>query len=277
MNKKSENILGFLELETGPKAISPMNDVFVNYTFGKKQYWETLRRITNIIHRSYMETYPDTQVSLIAGEIDVQTQYPYFKEPDTSRPKTQDAQIDSPRSINFVEFQNDMHPQIPIEVRSAEYFGYSLTRGKDKKATTIWLLNGTVTKLLQGNVFSNYILTDEMTHHPHPNTSSILYVDLKKLAQTNTQAGELAGILTGQLKEPADPEVRSILKDLKKSFNDFKVNMEVRRIMTRAEELEAKGKIEGKAEAQAELLPLLKEKDERIAELEALLAEKASE
>ena len=277
MNKKRENILGLIQLDTGPKAITPMNDVFVNYTFAQKMYWETLRRITNIIYRSYIKLYPDTGVDLIIGEIDVQTQYPYFTESNSSKPKTQDAQIESLIKIDFVEFQNDMYPQIPIEVRSAEYFGYSLTRGRNKQATTVWLLNGTVAKLLQGNIFSNYILTDEMTHHAHPTTSSILYVDLKKLAQTNTQAGELAGVLTGQLKDPKDPEICSILKDLENSFNSFKVNMEVRNMMTRAEELEARGKAVGKAEAQTELLPLLDEKDKQIAELKALLAKKTSE
>lgn len=33
MNNKDENILGYIELDTGTKAITPMNDVFLNYTF----------------------------------------------------------------------------------------------------------------------------------------------------------------------------------------------------------------------------------------------------
>jgi len=279
MNKKSENILGYIELETGLKPITPLNDVFLNYTFGQKIYWEILREMTNTFYKAYIKTHQYTNITLIEGEISVKTQFPHFRDFDSSKPKEQDIQIESEKKIDYIEFQNSMHPDIPIAVRSVEYLGFSLTRGCDKQATSIWLLNGTITKLLQGKIFSNYILMDEVDYHPHPNTSNILYVDLKQLARTNNQAGELAGVLIGTLKTPQDPKVNLILQNLKHSFNTFKVNTEVRNIMTRAEMLEAKGR----AEAKAKLLPLLNEKDEkiaekekRIAELEALLAKKTN-
>jgi len=266
MKKKSENILGFIELETGAKAITPLNDVFLNYTFGQETYWETLRNMTNIFYNAYIETHKETTITPIEGKIVVKTQFPHFRDFNASIPKKQDMEIDSADKIDYIEFQNDMHPKIPIEVQSVEYYAFSLTRGKDKRATGLWLLNGTVTNLLQGKIYSNYILMDEVDYRPHPspNNSSILYVDLKQLAScTNTQAGELAGVLTGKVKEPKDPEVRLILQNLKHSFNVFKDDTEVRNIMTRAELFEARGE----AKAQAELLPLLTEKDEQISEL----------
>ena len=277
MNKTSENILGYIELETGSKAISPMNDVFLSYTFQKKANWETLRKMTNIFYKAYIEICVDTKITLVKGNITVKTQFPHFQNLNASTPKEQDVRIESKEKIHFIEFQNDMHPRIPIAIRSIEYFGYSLTRGKDNPATTIWLLNGTVGKLLDNKIFSNYVLMDEQDHRQHPNPSGILYVDLKKLANTNTQAGELAGVLTGTLEKPKDNDVNLIFENFKDSFNAFKDNMEVRHIMTRAEELRA----EGEAKERAKLLPLLNEKEEqiaekekRIAELEALLASK---
>lgn len=280
MNKTGENILDYIELDTGSKAITPMNDVFLNYTFEKKMYWETLRKMTNIFYEAYMEAYADTKMMLIEGEITVKTQFPYFKNITSSMPKEQDIRIKSNGKIDFVEFQNDMRPKIPIATRSIEYFGYSLTRGKDRLATTMWLLKGTVEELLNEKVFSNYVLMDEQDHQRHPFSSSILYVDLKKLARNDTRAGELAGVLIGTLEDPKNHDVNLILMNLKRSFNEFKDNTEVRSVMTRAEQL----KEEGKEEERAKLLPLLTEKEKQIAEkekhiaeLEALLASKVTQ
>ena len=86
----------------------------------------------------------------------------------------------------------------------------------------MWLLKGTVGSLLRGKIFPNYILVDEQDHHPHPNDSSILFVDLKRLAETSSKARELAGVLIGTIKEPKDPDVELILEDLKYSFEVFK-------------------------------------------------------
>jgi len=284
MENKSDNILGYIQLETGEKAITMLNDIFLNYTFGQEIYWEALRTMANIFYNSYIEDYQETSIIPIEGQITIKTQFPHYRDFESSIPKEQDFQVDSETAIHYIDIQNDMYPQIPIEVRSIDYFGFSLTRGKGKKhATNMWLLNGTVPKLLKGKIFANYTLMDEADGCSHPNVSNLLYVDLKKLAKTNTQAGELAGVLIGTVTEPADPEVSFILQNLKQSFNDFKMNTEVRNIMTRAEYFEAvgradgiaKGEAKGEARSKAVLLPLIEEQKAKIAELEAMLAERA--
>ena len=166
-----------------------------------------------------------------------------------------------------------MYPTLPVTTRSSEYFGFALSRGDGKQQTSMWLLNGTIPELLNGQVFANYVLMDEQSHHRHPNESSILYVDLKKLAKMNTQAGELASILINEAKELKDPEVKSILQNLKQNFNEFKDDMEVRNIMTRAEQLEARGE----ARSEAKLLPVIEEQKEQISEKDKEISEKDKE
>jgi hypothetical protein len=141
-----------------------------------------------------------------------------------------------------------MHPSTSITIRGIEYFGFSLTRGsqeKEKTAVTLWLLNGTVSELLDHKIFANYILMDEQDHRRYPNDSSLLFVDLKKLSTINSKAGELAAVLVGATQDPKQPEVKQILDDIKCSFDAFKDDMEVRKMMSRAEQLRADGKAEG--------------------------------
>ena len=269
MKEKSNKILGCIQLVSGRKPIIPLNDVFLNYTFMKETYWETLRKMINIFYKAYQKIHDSTSITLIDEVFSVTTEFPYYKDIDSTTPKRQDARIVSVNKIDYIEFQNDVSPEIPIAVRSIDYFGFSLTRGKRRPVSSIWLLSGTVAELLDGNTFSNYILTDEINHRPHPNVANILYVNLKQLAEEDSQAGQLAGVLIGELKTPKDPEVKQIFQSLKDSFNLFKDDTKVRDIMSIREELEAKGA----ARAKAELLPLLKEKDEQIEELKASLAE----
>jgi len=139
MSKKSENILGCIKLETGFKPITPLNDVFLNYTFERKVYWETLRMITNIFYGAYIKTYKDTGITLIEGEIDIRTQYPLYRKVDSNTPKQQDLKIDTENKVHYIEFQNKTNPTIPIEVRSIEYLGFSLTRGEKKQVSNVWL------------------------------------------------------------------------------------------------------------------------------------------
>jgi len=67
-------------------------------------------------------------------------------------------------------------------------------------------------------------LDDEVNNLKHPTIANILYVDLKRLAQSDTRAGELAGVLIGTVETPKDPMVDKILQSLKDSFDDFKEN-----------------------------------------------------
>ena len=267
------NILGYLELGTGLKPIPLMNDFFLNYNFQNPANWEDLRLMVNIFYLAYMETCKETTVRPIEGRVAVTTQYPYFKEHLSSKPKTPDIQINSLKKVDFIDFQNDTHPLIPVLKRSSEYVGFSLTRGEDKEQSSMWLLSGGISELLHGKAFANYVWMDEKDHYRHPIKSNLLYINLKELAKVNSQAGELAGVLIGRLDAPKDEKVKSILQSFKETFNVFKHDTEVRDVMTRAEELIAKGKAKGKAESEARFLPLLDEKEKQIGEKEKQIDE----
>ena len=58
------------------------------------------------------------------------------------------------------------------------------------------------------------ILLDEVNHNPYPNATNSLFVDLEQLSQTNTPAGELAGVLLGTEKTPKDSQVKLIFENL---------------------------------------------------------------
>ena len=210
----------------------------------------------------------------------------FYRKIESTTPKRQDVKVDTENKIHYIEFQNKANPDIPIEVRSIEYLGFSLTRGEKKQASNMWLINGQ-TSLLQGKTFSNYILTDERDHRLHPNATNVLYVDLESLHQTQTssKAGELAGVLIGAVDTPNDRDVAQIFQNLKKSFDVFRNDTEARTIMTKFEELKEEGKeegreegrIEGKAAAEAVYIPQLNEKDKQIVEQGEQLVEQGEQ
>ena len=247
-NENKTTNLGYIQLETGSKLITPINDVFTNYTFQKEEYWECLREIANIFYNAYIEIYGSTQIRPIKGAILVETQFPYFKEPSSTTPNAPDLRIENDEKINFLDMQNKTHPNPRISERSTKYFGFSLIRGDNKQTVFMWLINGAVSELLNGKIFSNYVLMDEQDQHRHPNGSNILYVDLKKLAKLDSQVGELAGVLTGVVKNPKDVVVQGILHSLRQSFDKFKNDTEVKNIMTRDEQIRREGRSEGKIE-----------------------------
>ena len=51
MKNYNKNILGYIELETGPKLITPMNDVFVRYIFQNETNWEQCLRMLLLVAR----------------------------------------------------------------------------------------------------------------------------------------------------------------------------------------------------------------------------------
>lgn len=259
MKKEKENIIGHMELGDGQvKPISTLDNAFLTYTFEREAYWETLRDMSNIFYKAYIDHYQHTKISPIEGEIIVKTEYSNYKDFESTVPQRQDIRIESnDNRFDYIEFQAFRSSKPPIEVRSVEYFSYSLTRGRDQRAIHMWLLAKVVDELLHGNTFSNFILMDEANHHPHPNVTNILYVDLEQLSQTNSQAGELAGVLLGAVKAPKDPHVKLIFESLLHSFDIFKDDKEARNYMTRREQHEAIGK----AIVRAELTPIIAEKD----------------
>jgi len=269
MNKKNKE-LGFIDLETGSKPILPLNHVFLNYTFDNKEYWETLREMINIIYRAYIAHYPHTMITLIKNGIIVKTEYANYKDLNSTTPKRQDMRIESKDKFDYIDFQNNPSTEPPVEERSAEYFGYTLTRGPSKPASSIWLINGSVDKLMQDDVFSNYILIKEENNHRHSITSNILYVNLQLLAKADNQAGELAGVLIGEMKTPTDPKVKQILQRLEQSFKTFKKDKEMPNIMTLREMIAAEAEAKAAAEKE-ELVEQITKLGVRIKELEALL------
>lgn len=276
---KPEGILGYLELEDKRKPIKPMNDVFINYTFDKKENWETLRVLTNILYDQYNQEH-DIPIELLEGEIVVTTQYPRFKELATKAKKGfikyQDSRIDADNKVDYVEFQNEPYPKLPIAARSMGYFGFSISKGEkdEKPSTNVWLINGTVEALLCNKVFANFSMVDLSDGRQHPNKSSILYVDLKILSKSNTKAGELAAVLLGKIETPKDKEVKLIADTLNLNFEEFKKDMGVRTVTTIFEELEYRGEARGEArgieKARAEYEPLLEEYKQK---LEVVLAQ----
>ena len=256
--KINENIIGYMELEDGEeKPISTLDNYFLTYTFEQKVYWKTLRDLTNIFYNAYIDYCQHTNISPIEGEVTVKTEHANYKNFESKMPQRQDIRIESNNGrFDYVEFQNSRRSKPPIEVRSVEYFSYSLTRGRDKRATHIWLLAEPVDKLLRGNTYSNFVLMDEAHHHPHPNATNILFVDLERLSRADSPAGELAGVLLGAVKRPRNSQVALIFENLLHSFNLFKVDKEVRDTMTRREfhvaEGEARGEAKAKARAEAE-------------------------
>ena len=62
MAAKNSVPLGYVDLPDGPKAIYPMNDIFLNYTFEDMEYWEALRLATNLIIEAYKRYKLETKV-----------------------------------------------------------------------------------------------------------------------------------------------------------------------------------------------------------------------
>ena len=103
MKKKNESLLGYMDLETGRKLVTPMDDVFLNYIYQDEANWDHLKTITNIFYQAYIETYKDTKLKLIEGEISVKTKFPYFRNLSASKPKEQDFRIESVDKVDWTQ------------------------------------------------------------------------------------------------------------------------------------------------------------------------------
>ena len=147
-----EKMLGYIRLETGPKLIIPMNDIFINFTFQDEANWENLKMMANIIYNQYAQDYESTKIKPIEEIISVRTQFPYFKAPKSDKPKAPDIRIEDINKFSFIDFENNPHSSKPlVPIRSTEYLGFALSRGKvAKQQFSMWLLNGAVSILLNG-------------------------------------------------------------------------------------------------------------------------------
>ena len=239
--------LGFVELANGSKAIYPMNDLFLTYTFEDASNWESLRLAVNLVIDSYRGTKPDTSVKPIEGRISVRTQFRHLLSIDWKTTRDQDIKIiEDDEETSYVEFQNKATTNPPIEIRSVEYFGLGIGHGKGKTVNQLWLLAEDVEPVLHGGMFERYVLKSEVTGHTHPNTSGIMYVSLVKLSRAVGPVGELASFFLGQMYNPENGDVKKIAEAMKTSFEAFKADKEVIRVLTLAERYSQEGEAKGK-------------------------------
>ena len=249
MENKDKTPLGYIELADGAKAVFPMNDIFLGFTFENPEYWEALRATANILIEAYKLIVPCTTVRTLTGKIKVRTRFKHLMKTDGKSSKEQDIKMteDGGGSI-YIEFQNRASTQPPIEIRSVEYFGLGISHGKGKLSNQIWLLAEDVESVLHGKTFSRYLLADEATGRKHPFESGIMYVSLQRLSRESGPAGELASFFVGKMASPTDEGVKKISEAFAGSFAAFKSDKEVYEMMSLAERYTNLGREEGREE-----------------------------
>ena len=261
-HRKQTKPLGHIMLESGPKEITVMNDMFTNYHFSKKEFWEDLRSMANIFISDYAQGYPCTALRPIEGEIIVETQYEKFKEHDIKL-KRQDFKLMGGEAT-YMELQNKAYPEMPIEEQAIEYYGLGIASDGKQISNQMWLMAENLPKLMHGKKYVNYVLKDEASNIPYPKTSGIMFASLKQLSEEGTPAGELSSLLLGKKIDPDDfksKNVRAIAEGFNKGFGFFKEDKEVVGMMTvrekwtLADRIEAKieGRIEGRIEGKIEV------------------------
>ena len=250
--------LGYIELDNGTKAITAMNDLFLNHMFMNPKNWETLRESVNIILEEYRRSNPDTTISLVVGKVVVETQYKHLLNIENTT-RNQDIKLSAETELVFIEFQNRAKAIPPVETRAVEYFGLSIGHSKGKTANQIWLMAEDLEAVLHDKMFARYILKDEVTGKAHPGDSGILYVSLPRLAQNKSTAGELAAFLLGLIAEPEDEKVKAIANNFNMSFDSFKSDKEVVNMLSLRERGRNEGIVEGRDEAILEVYELMKQ------------------
>ncbi|MCL1989138.1 MAG: hypothetical protein FWG64_14375 [Firmicutes bacterium] len=232
-NQQKPKPLGYVDLPNGPKAIFPMNDIFLAYSFDQKEQWEILRLIINILIAAYLQVCVTSKLKPITGKIKVQTQFKYFLDTNWKDTREQDIKLSEEDFLaTYIEFQNRANVDPPVEIRSVDYLGLGIVHGKGKLTNQIWLLAEDVKSVTQENKFARYILADEQTGNEHPINSGILYINLPKLAQENSPAGELAEFLLGKTTNPKNKDVRKIARAFSKTFGVFKQDKEATKVLS---------------------------------------------
>jgi len=235
MTPKETAPLGYVELANGSKAIYPMNDIFLNFTFEDAEHWESLRLAINLLIVAFKQKKPDAKIKIIEGTIKVRTQFRHLLDTQNTT-RDQDIKLtEDETESTYIEFQNRARADIPIEIRSVVYFGLGIGHSKGNLANQIWLLAEDVDSVLHGKTFTRYILKDEITGNEHPAASGIMYVSLTNLSQEESPAGELAGFLLGKVSNPKDEVVTRISKTFNSSFDAFKSDKEAVNVLSLAE------------------------------------------
>jgi len=240
--------LGAIELESGSMDIYALDDLFLNFTFENEENWEEFRLMINILLEEYKRQNHSTVITLIEGEIHIETQYKFYinskKKNKTRRQDFKSDEIENNR-LKYVEFQNKATSKPPIPDRAIEYFVLSIGKNPNKIVNQIWLLASDAESVLQEEIFMNYILKDETTNKAFPNSSSMMFISLTKLSQQKNVAGELAQFLLGRLAAPQSTEVKRIANAFSTSFEAFKDDKEVKNAMTFADKYRNEGLVDG--------------------------------
>lgn len=243
-----------------------MNDVFLNFMFERKEFWDVPKSIVNILSEEYSKqtTNQNHKMPFIEGDVVVETQYRHMLAMQgTSDLKRQDIKVmernagdvsgnkavddtdtdtanDGSANGNtvYIEFQNQANTRPPISERGLQYFGLGIGQDPDKRADQIWLLaksSATLDdRLLHGRVFSNYTLKDE-NNAVYPNASGITYINLDALARQNSKAGQLAAVLLGHNVCVSYPEVKAVSQYFSNALSVFKKEKEAEGMLSFAD------------------------------------------
>ena len=238
--------LGHIQLESGKKPVYAFDDFFLNYTFDKKDNWEALRLIINILLEAYSLECPGTVLEPIMDDIIVTTQFKNYMK-NQHKPKEQDIEVKEVNIIRFtyIEMQNDAFPKTPVEVQAVKYSVLSISRNLGHVSNQIWLLAGGIDKLLHGKTFANYLLKEESSGKTYPNASSILFINLNKLSNEKTVAGELASFLLGKTRDIKSGSAKRISNVLKKSCREFIKDEGVKKNMSVKEKWQHEAEMKG--------------------------------
>jgi len=257
MNHQNKKPLGYVDLPNGSKAIFPMNNLYLNFTFETSEHWESLRLIVNILIDAYKKIRPDTTAKTIEGNIEVRTQFQYILKDDGKTTRDQDIKMtEDDDEVTFIEFQNKAKTKKPLEMRAVEYFGLGISRSNGTVANQIWLLAENADTVLHGETFSRYVFKDEVNDRIHPSSSSIMYVSLPRLAQEKSPAGELASFLLGQSTTAESEAVNKVVESFNASFQVFKIDKEVAKMLTFEERARGEGFVEGEEIGVARGIPM---------------------
>jgi hypothetical protein len=234
--------LGYVSLlNDKQKAVYPLDDIFVNYTFEKEENWANLRTMINIILDAYSAKYNRRDGFHYVDEaVVVRTQYQHYVK-NTSKQPTQDIKIDEHKAGNltFVEVQNKAASNPPISIRASEYSGLAINKaGRGAAVSQIWLLGENDENVLHGQTISNYRMVEENTGEYYPRALNTMFVSLPRLARETGLGGELSRVLTGEAPEPENlsDEIKGIAEMFSHEFESFKRDEEVVKVMTIVEE-----------------------------------------
>ena len=238
--------LGYITIEGGKRPIYAFDDFFLNYTFNKKENWEELRAIINILLGEYELECPNTVLKPIKDEIVVTTQFKNHLK-NHHKPKAQDFVIKEihQKKLTYIEMQNKASTAKPIELRAIEYFVLGISQNPGLVSNQIWLLAENVDRLLHGKTFANYLLKEETSGVTYPNASSILFVNMQKLSDRSSIAGEVAAFLLGKTRSINSGKAKRISSALKKSSREFSKDKGVKKSMSIKQKWQDEAKTEG--------------------------------